>query len=77
METIFDHNVTEEELVLLLGSVPDKEEYINGKSQESHYRTLYRLCLMRGDKAEAKKYFDKLPDTIDKYFSLGNHCTSV
>ena len=77
METIFEHNVTDEELRLLLGSVPQKEEYIKGKNQESHYRTLYRLYLMRGDKPKAKEYFDKLPDTINKYFSLGNHCTSV
>lgn len=77
METIFDHNVTKEELVQLLGYVPNKDEYIKGKSQESHYKTLCRLCLMRGDRQKAKKYFDELPDTIDKYFSLGNHCVSV
>ncbi len=75
METIFDHNVTEEEVKLLLGLEISKERFMEWKlDKEANFSCIYRLYLIRGDKEKAKKYFDKLPDTEHKYFSLGNNC---
>lgn len=74
METIFDHGVTEKEVVALCGYLVDKTDFIGKKDQDSHNATIYRLYLMRGDKSKAMEYFNKLPNTLGKWFSLGNHC---
>ena len=77
METIFDHGVTDKEIVALCGLKKDREQFIGwGLDQEEHYACIYRLYLMRGDKAKAMEYFNKLPNTLNKWFSLGNHCLS-
>ena len=75
IETIFDHNVTKKEVVALLGLPLTKQQYLEwGYDQDDHNACIYRLYSMRGDEKTAKLYFDKLPDTLDKWFSLGNHC---
>ena len=73
-ETIFDHNVTDEEIKDLCGYLVDKDEFIAEDSQNAHYATIYRLLMMRGEKEKARVYFDMLPNTLGKWFSLGNRC---
>ena len=73
-ETIFDHNVTEEEIKELCGYLPTKDHLIDTLNSDEHIALIYRLYSMRGNKIKAKTYFDKLPDTLEKWFSLGNHC---
>ena len=76
METIFDHNVTDEEVVELLGAPTSKEQFISWNlTQIEHYGCIYRLCLMRGDHVKAQEYFDIIPNTEWKFFTLGNHCS--
>lgn len=75
METIFDHNVSIEELESLLGYIPNRDSFVQKGSQDAHYMMIYRLCRMRGLNDEAKMYFDKIFDTDYKFFTLGNHCT--
>lgn len=76
METIFDHNVTKEEIESLLGYIPDKDVIIKKGTQDAHYMMIYRLFRMRGLLEEAKKYFKMVKNTDYKYFTLGNHCVS-
>lgn len=71
METIFDHNVTKQEIKDLFGFEADKE-FIMNVSQEKQYRDIYRLYCIRGDTRTANKYARKLPNTIDKVFGLCN-----
>lgn len=73
IETIFDHNVTEEEIEILFGMTGYTEEYLQKKPQDRNYAHIYRLYLIRKEESIAMKYFDLIPDSINKYFSLGNH----
>jgi hypothetical protein len=60
-ETIFDHNVTAEELNELFKDSPelhDKNEYIKNIAPIEHWR-LYHICklmTLRGDEVDAEKY---------------------
>jgi hypothetical protein len=77
METIFDHNVTGDEVVALCGVKKNRQQFLDwGLNQDEHNACIYRLYLMRGDKEKAMIYFAKLPNTLNKWFSLGNHCLS-
>lgn len=73
IETIFDHNVTEEEIELLFGMTGYAEEHFINDSQEDNFVHIYCLYLIRKDEITAMKYFNLIPDSINKYFSLGNH----
>lgn len=73
IETIFDHNVTEEEIEILFGMTGYPEEYLQKKPQDRNYAHIYCLYLIRKDEMTAMKYFNLIPDSINKYFSLGNH----
>ena len=73
-ETIFDHNVTPDELRDLIGfRTVDKENLINTLSQTQWYAVLYSLYMLRGNKNKASFYASKIPDTADKIFGLLNH----
>lgn len=73
IETIFDHNVTEEEIIELFGISGFTEEDFLGDSQERNYAHLYRLYLIRKDNQMSNKFFNLIPDSDYKYFSLANH----
>lgn len=73
IETIFDHNVTEEEIVKLFGIGGYTEDLFINDSQERNYAHIYCLYLIRKDEETAMKYFNLLPDSINKWFSLGNY----
>lgn len=75
MGTIFDHRITKDEIRKLLGnSEITKEEMLSfGFSQVQHYVGIFKLYSLRKDKTEAKEYFDKIPNTITKRFTLCHH----
>ena len=56
-ETIFDHNITQDELYIT--TTRSKEEYLKkiNYDQNECYRDLYELYCDRKDYATAKKYF--------------------
>lgn len=61
METIYDHDVTEQELNILYFDDPDtQDEYLVGLSQDSAYADLVSLYRMRGDDARAKSFLDRI-----------------
>ena len=77
METIFDHNITPEEMRKVFGLTPEWWPRVKvlamGFSQRDHYEMLYRLYRYRGDVDTAMKYADKIPDDIHKVFGLCYH----
>lgn len=78
METIFDHNVTKDEIRELLGNPKiTKEMFLSfGFSQNRHYVAIYKLYSLRKDKIKAKEYFDKIPNTRTKLFTIC-HCPPI
>jgi len=62
IETLFDHNPTEEELQTLFGPISPKlnEAMRNGKNQDGAYLTIARLMGLRGDDAAMNRYLDKI-----------------
>ena len=73
METIFDHNITKEEISAILGPLDWTREDFENDSQESNYGLIYRLYSYRGDDITAKKYLDLIPNNVHKIFGLCNH----
>lgn len=73
METIFDHNITPEELAEFFGPVKDnfKADYLRiVDSPDAAFAHIYKLYLMRGDQATADKFLQKIQD--DQYrFDVG------
>ena len=59
METVFDYDITPEEVKSI--GLPDKEFYLKFATEEDAYQDLAHLYYLRGDKKRAKKYADKLP----------------
>ncbi len=79
METVFDHNITEEERIAIFGSkLVTKDFYLSlGGSQRDFYGDIYRLYTYRGDHKTAKQYADMIPNDIAKVFGLCNHDFAV
>ena len=60
METIFDHNVTEEEVKALTGFDLTKEEMLSfGLSQVQHWLKICTLYRIRNDNEKADEYLHK------------------
>ena len=84
VETVFEHNLTKEEIIgLFVFEDTDREDYI--ATLKRCYKTdehvmiainakLYKLHYYRGDKKKAMEYADKIPDCDAKWFTLMNHC---
>lgn len=63
METIFDHNVTSDELVTLLGSVVSREKYLSSPlDSDGENGMLYSLYSLRNDAAKAAHFLAKVKD---------------
>ena len=70
METIFDHNVTPEEVENITGFNLSKERYLKHyKTQIDCYTSIYYLYKIRGDEKKAQEYLDKIPNSFHKTFS--------
>lgn len=76
METVFDHNITKEEIVGVFGYEGFKREWIEelGVDQIGCYADIYRLYRMRGDQKKAEEYLAKIPDSEWKMFTLAASC---
>jgi len=68
METLFDHNPTQEELLTLFGFGIQQDKYLALPSdQQSEYGVLYRLFSLRGDQEAADKYLGLIADPLTRH----------
>jgi hypothetical protein len=65
IETVYDHNLTDEEREKLGFSLTE-EEYRRFTSEDTAFADLFRLYFHRGDWAKAKEYLKKIKDKIYK-----------
>ncbi|HEX3033990.1 MAG TPA: hypothetical protein VHT73_02520, partial [Thermodesulfobacteriota bacterium] len=71
METVFDHNVTEDELKLLFRTPLTRAEYENKVNTDVAYGDLYRLYSLRGNTVIAYAYLYQIEsDTIRNAWTL-------
>ena len=61
METVFDHNITREEINAILGPLDWKPENFERVTQESYYELIYRLYSYRRNDKKAKIYLNLIP----------------
>ena len=73
IETIFDHGITEEEQVMLFGFSGYTEADLQILDNIQNLNLICLLYGLRKNEKMFKKYFDMLPDTDHKYFTLANH----
>lgn len=63
METVFDHNPTEAELIALFRSVKMAEWFRDhATSQDGHFAKIAMLLEMRGEKKLAAEYVARIED---------------
>lgn len=84
VETVFEHNITKEEIYGLFGFEDmTREDYIEtvkrayntDEEMMMNFNTnLYMLYRDRGNKNKAMEFADRLPDCEQKWFSIMNHC---
>ena len=72
METIFDHNVTEDEVINIVGVPTSPKQYKRIISQSKAYEDIYYLYTERGNEQKAQEYLDKLPNDKHKFFQILN-----
>ena len=60
METILDHNMTEEERYKVIGRCSD-ENFLYGLDEASSNHFLAKLYLLRNDEKKMMEYVNKLP----------------
>ena len=63
METIYDHNPTDEELISITGSVRSLEDY-SAMDQQTETGRIYRLYKLRGDSVNAALYLSQITDPL-------------
>lgn len=64
METIFDHNITDEELKSICADALSLNEYFHYMDEIIAYQDIAALFYIRGNMKKAKEYADKLPLTM-------------
>jgi hypothetical protein len=62
METIFDHNITKDEIQALGMIRNTKEEYIKDIGPETSNGDIFSLYILRGDYKRAGEYLSKIKD---------------
>jgi len=72
MGTIYNHNVTRDEINKLKRMIPgrritDKNNYEKMMSRDIKLADLYRLYKIRGDYNQAKYFFNKIEDATLRY----------
>ena len=60
METILDHNMTEEERYKIIGRFSD-EDFLYGLDENSSNHFFAKLYLLRNDEKKMMEYVNKLP----------------
>jgi hypothetical protein len=72
VETIFDHNITEAEIAVILPSVITKEQHLSfGGNEDSEFGLIHNLYSFRGDDVTAKAYLAKIKD-LRYRFNVGS-----
>ncbi len=72
METIYDHNITSEELISI-GDMP-KDNYLKIMGRENSLLDLARLYNIRKDRPKSEYYANQLPfDMHTDFFRTINH----
>lgn len=83
VETVFEHNITEEEIQSIFYFPTTRNEFVSMINQmydndkdklDSINANLYNLFRLRKNKQKALEYFNKISDCDAKWFSLANHC---
>lgn len=63
IETIYDHAVTQDEILALTGGYPEtREEYFEVLSRDSALVGLFKLYRLRGDAGKAGQYLNQIED---------------
>lgn len=71
METVFEHNITKQEMKnLFMGEV--EREWLEEYSQDTNYSWIVELYQIRKDIVNARKYLNMIPPSIHKAFTLCN-----
>lgn len=74
IETIFDHNITKQEMKKLLGfDCWTHDEFVKDLTERQNMVAIYRLYLLRKDYKMAEHYASLIPDDEDKWFTTCNH----
>lgn len=77
-ETIYDHNVTADEILAMNDGYPEtREEYFEVLGHDSAMAGLYRLYSLRGDAEKAIFYMEKIQDNSFKFQFKARPCCSV
>jgi hypothetical protein len=67
IETIFDHGVTDAEMLALTDGYPEsRENYLYSLDQDSAYADLYRLYSIRNDANKASFFLEQIKDSSFK-----------
>ncbi|WP_394752807.1 hypothetical protein [Crenothrix sp.] len=67
IETIFDHNITSDEILALTdGYQESQEDYLYALDQDSAFADLYRLYSLRGNSDKALFFCDQITDIAFK-----------
>lgn len=72
METIFDNNITDNEIDSIVGVHISRDRYESYVSQKKAFEDIYYLYIERGDSITAQRYLDKLPNDIHKFHQVLN-----
>ena len=63
METLFDHDPSEEELKFLFREGVSREQYVSiPRDLETEYGQIYALYMIRGRRDKALEYLDRIRD---------------
>lgn len=78
IETIFDHSITKDELVMINGGYSEAyEDYITGIDRDSANADIYNLYKIRGDRNTAMIYLNKIKDQRFKRQFIMRPCYTV
>ena len=70
METVFDHEPTNEELKYLFLSGRSKEEYsASHVDQETEFGNIYALYMIRGNREKALEYLNRIRNPKERFNS--------
>ena len=73
METIFDHNITQQEMEFVVGTPNMKKDFYQSyRNKRGIYEDLYLLYLFRKNKKKAYEYYEKAQE-IEFVFRVDNY----
>lgn len=70
IETIFDHKVTESELIDLVGEAEQESDYLYALNQTDAYVDLYFLYQLRRNHQKAETFLNKLDEKTRNRISM-------